>query len=142
MSIKVEIVTPMRKAFEGEVNQVQVPGWLGELGVLPGHAALLALSRAGVATLHAANGTLTVDKEPAEIKGDRRLVLGPGFVEVNATSVTLVVDLCEDGVGVDKTAAAAALQKAEAELSKAEPNTAAWTLAQRQADLARARLAV
>lgn len=142
MSIKVEIVTPMRKAFEGEVSQVQVPGWLGELGVLPSHAALLALSRAGVATLHAANGTLTVDKEPTEVKGDRRLVLGPGFVEVNATSVTLVVDLCEDGVGDDKTAASAALQKAEAELSKAEPNTAAWTLAQRQADLARARLAV
>ena len=142
MAIKVEIVTPMRKAFDGQAREVQLPGWLGELGILPGHASLLALSRAGVATLHGAEGTLTVDKEPSEIKGDRKLVLGPGFVEVGSDALTLVVDLCEDGAGIDKAAATAALQKAEADMGKAEPNSAAWTIASKQADLARARLAV
>lgn len=142
MSLKVEIVTPSRRAFEGQADTVQVPGWLGQMGVLPRHASVLTLTRAGVFTLSGATGKLLVDKEYVELSGSRRLVLGPGFAEVGADRVTLLVDLCEDAAGVDKAAAAEALAKAEAAMAKEDSNSVAWRLANKAADLARARLSV
>ncbi len=140
MSLTVEIVTPSRKAFDGTADRVQAPGWLGEMGVLPRHAATLTLTRAGVVTLVDANGQLTLDKEPQALQGTRRFVVGPGFAEVGPDRVTLVVELCEDGAGVDKTAAASALSAAESEMAKVDGNSLAFRLAQKAADLARARL--
>jgi len=142
MSLKVEIVTPTRKAFEGTASEVQAPGWLGEFGVLPRHTSLLTLTRAGVVTLHGAEGQLTVERDAVELKGTRRLVLGAGFAEVGANGVTLVVELCEDGANVNKAAAAADLSKAEAEMAHNDGGSLAFRLAQKAADLARARLAV
>lgn len=141
-SIKVEIVTPMRRAFEGTVREVQIPGWLGELGVLPGHAALLALSKAGVVSMVGAEGSLTVDKETVPVTGDRRLIIGAGIAEVGPESVTLIVDLCEDSANVNRPAAEAALAAAETVLSSADPGSAEWTLNTKAAELARARLSV
>lgn len=140
MSLTVEIVTPTRKAFDGSADQVQAPGWLGEIGVLPKHAAVLTLTRAGVVTLVSTTGQLTLDKEPVAISGTRRLVVGPGFAEVGPDRVTLVVELCEDGASVDKNAAAAALSAAEAEMVKVDGNSLAFRMASKAADLARARL--
>ena len=141
MPLRVEIVTPSRKAFEGQADAVQLPGWLGEMGVLPRHAPLLTLTRAGVLTLTGASGKLLVDKEYVELTHARRLILGPGFAEVGPDRVTLLVDLCEDAQGVDKEAAAQALNKAEAEMAHEDSNSLAWRLASKAADLARARLA-
>ena len=142
MSIKVEIVTPTRKAFQGEVSELQAPGWFGEFGVLPRHAAMLTLVRAGVLTLHNVQGQLLVDKEPEDLSGKRRLVLGAGFAEVGPTGVTLMVDLCEDAAKVDKAKAAEDLKAASAKLGTVDPASADGRLAQKAADLARARLAV
>lgn len=142
MSLTVEIVTPSKKAFEGTADQVQAPAWLGEMGVLPRHAAVLTLTRAGVVTLHAASGQLLIDREPVNVQGTRRLVVGPGFAEVGPDRVTMVVELCEDGNGVDKAAAAEALKKAEHEMAHTDGRSLSFRLAQKTADLARARLAV
>lgn len=142
MSLHVDIVTPSRKVFEGTSDRVELPGWLGEMGALPRHAATLTLVRAGVVTLHNASGQLSLDKEPVALSGDRRLVVGAGFAEVGGDRVTLVVDLCEDGANVDKGAAAAALQAAEKVMASEDGNTVEARLASKQADLARARLKV
>lgn len=142
MPLDVEIVTPTRLAFKGQADQLQAPGWFGEIGVLPRHTATLTLTRAGVLTLHGASGQLLAGNKEVGLQGTRRLVLGPGLAEVGPDRVTLVVDLCEDGEGVDKGAAAAALAAAEAEMAKLDGNTVAFRAASRAADLARARLAV
>lgn len=147
MPLHVEIVTPTRKAFEGTASEVQIPGWLGEMGVLPSHTALLTLTHAGVVTLQGVEGQLTVGREPVALTAAHqgqacRLVLGAGFAEVGADRVTLVVELCEDGAGVDRAAAAAALSSAEAEMVKHDGGSLAFRLAQKAADLARARLSV
>ncbi len=142
MSLTVEIVTPSRKVFEGQAERVELPGWLGEVGALPQHAPLLTLVRAGVVTLHGADGQLILDKEPAPLKGDRRLVVGAGFAEIGHDRVTLVVDLCQDSATVDKTAATADLQAAVEVLGTNDSNSVAARLAVKQADLARARLKV
>ena len=142
MSLTVEIVTPSRKVFEGQAERVELPGWLGEVGALPHHAPLLTLVRAGVVTLHAASGQITLEKEPTALTGDRRLVVGAGFAEIGQDRVTLVVDLCQDAATVDKTAAAADLQAAVEVIGANDANSVAARLAVKQADLARARLKI
>lgn len=140
MSMHVDIVTPARKVFEGTSERVELPGWLGELGALPRHASLLTLVRAGVVTLHGATGQLMLEKEPTPLSGDRRLIVGAGFAEVGPDRVTLVVDLCEDSLNVDKGAASTALTAAERVLATEDGGSVAARLASKQADLARARL--
>ncbi|RMF72936.1 MAG: F0F1 ATP synthase subunit epsilon, partial [Acidobacteria bacterium] len=48
--IHLEVVTPERRVFERDVDEVILPGALGMFGVLPGHAPLLSELQAGVAT--------------------------------------------------------------------------------------------
>ncbi len=127
MPLTVEIVTPAKVAWMGEVAELQAPGVLGEFGVLPGHASMLSVTRAGVVALHGAKD------------GASRLVVGPGFAEVGPDRVTLLVDSCVAAASVDKAAAAEALAAAEARQAAAAPGSADWDKASRDVELARAR---
>src|SRR5512138_715477 len=78
--LRLEIVTPERRMFDESVDAVEVPGFDGELGILPGHAELLSkLKPAGILTWH---------------KGDEvgRIYISDGFVEVGPTRVTVLAD--------------------------------------------------
>ena len=48
MPIRCEIVSQDRLVYEGDVDMVVVPGTLGEMGILPGHAPLLSALELGV----------------------------------------------------------------------------------------------
>ncbi len=128
--LHIEIVTPGKVAWKGDATEVQVPGLLGELGVLDGHAQLLSLTRAGVVHI--------------ELEGGRKeaLVVGPGFAEITPLGVTMLVDLVEKAGSVDASKAAADLQQAEATLAQSQDGTEEWKEAEYQAELARARLSV
>jgi len=82
MPVSLKIVTPSCVAFEEEAEEVQVPGWLGEYGVLAQHARMLTLTQPGVVTVHGG---------PKPIQ----LNVGVGLAEVGPSSVTLLVDTCE-----------------------------------------------
>ncbi|HSM35672.1 MAG TPA: hypothetical protein VK837_04670 [Longimicrobiales bacterium] len=43
MGLRVSVITPASTAFEGEAEQVVAPAWDGEMGILPGHAPMMAL---------------------------------------------------------------------------------------------------
>jgi F-type H+-transporting ATPase subunit epsilon len=43
MSLRVSVITPASTAFEGEADQVVAPAWDGEMGILAGHAPMMAL---------------------------------------------------------------------------------------------------
>ncbi len=47
MPIRCEIVSQDRLVYEGDADIVIVPGSLGEMGILPGHAPLLSSSGNG-----------------------------------------------------------------------------------------------
>lgn len=47
MSLRVSVITPASTAFEGEADQVVAPAWDGEMGILTGHAPMMALLGAG-----------------------------------------------------------------------------------------------
>ena len=46
-SLKVRVVSPERTVFDGEAAAIVAPMWDGQVGILPGHAPLLALIGAG-----------------------------------------------------------------------------------------------
>lgn len=127
--LNVDIVTPEKLAFSGAASQVRVPGALGEFGVLPGHTLFLSLLRAGVATIVGPNGA-------------QRVVLGRGFAEATAEKLVILTDSFEDGSSVDKEAAKSLLSHCEHVLATAAPGSDEFIAAQRDLELAQARLAV
>ncbi|MEX2465900.1 MAG: ATP synthase F1 subunit epsilon [Gemmatimonadota bacterium] len=46
-SLQVQVVSPSRIVFDGTASALVAPAWDGQLGVLPGHAPMLALLGSG-----------------------------------------------------------------------------------------------
>ena len=71
--LKVRVVSPERVVFEGEAAAVVAPAWDGQVGILGGHAPMLALVGSGVLTIdrpgggsdtfHVAGGVLKVERD-------------------------------------------------------------------------------
>ena len=80
--LHLEIVTPDRALVREEVDEVQVPGSEGYLGILPGHTPLLATLATGELWYRsgAAKHYVAIDK---------------GFVEVLPDRVTILADAAE-----------------------------------------------
>ncbi len=108
--IKLEIVTPDRLLFSGEVDEVTVPGLGGALGILPGHAPLISQLDVGV---------LTFKTEGRQ----QRLFCGWGFVEVLSDQVSVLAERALLGEDIDVAAARADKAKAEHDLKSKEPHT-------------------
>ena len=129
MSIHIEIVTPSEIAYDGDCEMASAPGFLGEFGVLDLHAQTLAVTVSGVVTMKQGQATT-------------QFVVGPGFAEVGADRVTLLVDHCEPAEGVDKVQAQKDLDDAFATLKLHSADSEEGMQARKQADLAMARLAI
>jgi F-type H+-transporting ATPase subunit epsilon len=127
MALNVDIVTPEKIVYSGPADGVSAPGVLGEFDVLPEHALFLSLLRAG---------TVTVRSKGAA----KRFVVGRGFAEAGPQRVVVLVDSCEAADSVDKAAAQALLQRAEAVILDSAPDTEERLAAERDVELARARL--
>ncbi len=126
--LQVDIVTPEASAFSGEASEVILPAWEGQLGVYPGHDALLSLLRAGRCVVTSPQGV-------------RRYVVGRGFAEIGPDHVTILTDRFEPLEGVDKKQAQADLEAAEKELLETEASTERWRQAEIALEHAQARLA-
>ncbi|WP_040426592.1 F0F1 ATP synthase subunit epsilon, partial [Afipia birgiae] len=73
------LVSPERIAFSGEVEQVDIPGVEGDLGVMAGHAPLVATIRPGVMTVTIGG------------KHEKVIVLG-GLAEISDKGLTVLAD--------------------------------------------------
>lgn len=107
--LKLEIVTPEKKVFEGTVDSVTVPTASGEAGILPNHAPLVSALKPGI--LSYANGGTT-----------EKLAVASGFVEVSGGQVSVMTDTAESAADVNVDRAKAdrdAAEKALAALSTA-----------------------
>ena len=100
-TLKLEIVTPEKTAYSEDVEMVTLPGSEGELGVYPNHVPLLT-------TLNP--GELRVLKAGKETF----LAIGEGFVEVTASTVSVLTDMALDVTAIDESAAEAAVARARA----------------------------
>ena len=77
-----EIITPDRKVFEGEVTAVQFPGADGSFEVLNNHAPLIAALVAGEVNLTGANGreAIRIESGVVEVLRNNVIVLAEGVV--------------------------------------------------------------
>ena len=108
--IHLEIVTPERQLFSGPVEDVTVPSSTGYLGILPGHAPLLAELGIG---------------EISYGVGDRReyMFCSWGFVEVLPERVVVLAQRAERASEIDENRAQQAKSRAEMRLGSKDPNT-------------------
>jgi len=98
--IHLEIVTPEKHLFSGDVDSVNVPANTGHLGILPGHAPLLAeLGIGGVE--YTVNGKTEY------------MFCSWGFVEVLPDRVVLLAQTAETGSDIDIKRAEEAKARAE-----------------------------
>ena len=108
------IVTRERKIAELDVDEVELPASDGEIGILPGHAPLLALLRIG--QMRYRTGTTVM-----------RLVLSWGFAEVLPDRVIVMAETARLPQEIDAAAAERERDEAEralADLSSHDPEFA------------------
>lgn len=103
--LMLEIVTPEKVVFSGNVEEVTIPGTEGEFGVLRGHASLLSSIEVG---------ELNFTKEGKKAYYSA----GTGYAEVTSSKVTVLLETAERSDDIDKARAQRAKENAEAKLSK------------------------
>jgi F-type H+-transporting ATPase subunit epsilon len=106
-----ELVSPERLLFAGEVTQVDVPGEVGDFGVLAGHAPYIATLKPGVLTISG-------DGPP------RRIVVRGGFAEAGPGGLTVLAEQATPVEEIDAAAIAQAIKDAEEDISDAETDAA------------------
>lgn len=126
MPIHVELVTQERKVFEeAEADIVVIPASEGEMGVLPGHAAVLTTM---------GFGELLIRKGNAE----ERFAIYGGVVDVRPDKVVVLADLAESSYDIDSENARAARERAAQMVAEGVPEeeNRAAILELRRAELA------
>jgi F-type H+-transporting ATPase subunit epsilon len=103
-----EIVTPEKQVFSGMVDSVTVPATTGYLGILPGHAPLLA--ELGIGEVSYKNGEKT-----------EYLFCSWGFAEVLPERVVLLAQTAELASDIDIKRAEEAKARAEKQLNSKDP---------------------
>ncbi len=103
--IKLDIVTPDRLVVSVSVEEVQIPGKEGYLGVLPGHAPLLTELMIGEISYRQGAHTAY-------------LAVSWGYAEVLPDRVAILAETAETAEHIDLQRALAAKERAEKRLAK------------------------
>jgi len=105
-TIHLELVTPEHSVLSEDVDEVIIPGYEGEFGVLPGHTQYLSIVKIGV--LRYRKGTEWF-----------KVALGGGVAEVTPErGVVVLADTAERAEEIDLERALRAKERAEAALKK------------------------
>ncbi len=99
-TLKLEMVTPYKRVLSVEVDELTAPGFVGELGLLPGHTPLLTTLKVGQLT-YKTGGSVT------------QVAVNWGYLEIEDDTVTVLVDTAEKADEIDLERAKAALGRAE-----------------------------
>jgi len=99
--MKLDIVTPLGRIFEGEVKEAYFPGIEGEFGVLDGHAPLMTTLIPGIITIKKEDGSKEV------------IAINSGYVEVTPGHTNVLVDGAEPISGDSSGDIAKAIERAK-----------------------------
>src|ERR1041385_4840793 len=130
-TIQLEIVTPEKIIYQGEVEEIVINTADGEIGVLPLHVNLMTKVLPGELTL--------------KISGKNQyMAITGGFLQVNThnnmTNVSLLADYAVRAEEIEVSKALEAQKRAEEILKKKESGITEQDFANAQADLRRAIL--
>lgn len=93
-----EIVTPEKKIFQGEVSSVQLPGTDGLFQVLTNHAPIISTLKTGTVKVRLADDTKTLDTMSGDIVLDTsddktiRVNIKGGVVEMMNNNIIVLAD--------------------------------------------------
>lgn len=121
--LELSIVTPEKVSWEGPVESLVIPAYDGLLGILPGHAPLLAELAPGIVHI----------RTPEE---EKTLAVSGGFVEVAKNKVSLFAETAELAEEISEERARQAADRAKRALREATEEPGA--VANAQAALLRA----
>src|SRR6056297_1273724 len=127
--LKLEMVTPYKQVLSEEVEELTLPGLIGELGILPGHTPLLTTLRVG---------------EMSYKKGGQffHVAVNWGYVEIDEDAVTVLVDTAEKSDEIDLTRAQAAMGRAEQALKTLSQEDKSYVIMERALQRALIRIQV
>jgi F-type H+-transporting ATPase subunit epsilon len=100
--LQLQLVSPERMLVDEQVDEVQVPGLDGYMGILPGHAPLLSELMPGGVLSYRAGGA------------EKVLAVYGGFVEVQPNRVRILADFAERKEEIN-------IEQAREQLRKADP---------------------
>lgn len=111
--LQFSLVSPEAELFSGEVDQVDVPGSEGDLGILPNHSPLMAAIRTGAITVYAdgAETQYFVQGGFADVT--------PAGLTVLAEKASLLSDVSAEAIQADIEAATKALENMDGEAALA-----------------------
>lgn len=117
-SLHFEFVSPERVLFSGEVDQVDLPGVEGDMGILAGHAPLVTPLRPGILTI---------------INGGSRdaVVVVGGIAEVGPAGLTVLADRAVARDEFDTAMLASEIKDAEEDVADATDDAQRDRLARR-----------
>lgn len=118
--IQLDVVTPERRVLAESVEMVTVPGFGGELGILPGHTPLISRLQTGVLSYVKDGHT-------------QQLHVSGGFVEVSDDRVSVLADVAERPEEIDAARARLARERVEKSLN-------GWSGAEEDFEKARVKL--
>ncbi len=98
------LISPEEVVYSGEVEQVDLPGAAGDLGILAGHAPTVAMLRPGIVSV------LTADS-----KATRFVILG-GLAEMSSTLLTVLAETAKAVGDFDLASFKAQIEELEASL--------------------------
>ncbi|MCP3474753.1 F0F1 ATP synthase subunit epsilon [Bradyrhizobium sp. CCGUVB1N3] len=102
-----DLVSPEKLAFSGEVDQVDIPGWEGDFGVLAGHAPVVAAVRPGILTIF--------------IGGQKqKVIVTGGLAEVSDNRLTVLADVATSIDELDRAQFADTITQMQEKLSEKE----------------------
>jgi len=127
--LKLEMVTPYKRVLAEEVDEVLVPGTLGQMGILPGHAPLLTSLKIGEFSYRKDNETFHV-------------AVNWGYMEVDSDRGSVLGETAEPADQIDMARAKAALGRAEEAIKRLSPNEKDFALMEAALERALIRIQV
>ncbi|MGO9701537.1 MAG: F0F1 ATP synthase subunit epsilon [Xanthobacteraceae bacterium] len=99
-----EFVSPESVLFSGDVDQVDLPGAEGDMGILAGHAPLVTTVRPGIVTIYRGGA-----REPVVVTG--------GFAEVGPAGLTVLANRAVARETFDTATLAAEIKDTEEDIA-------------------------
>ena len=98
------LVSPERELFSGAVDQVDLPGTEGNLGILPNHSPLMAALKTGAIVVYA-------DGQ------EQKFFVQGGFADVTPAGLTVLAELARPIEDMTRDDLSAEIEKAKADLA-------------------------
>ncbi|MEM7730184.1 MAG: ATP synthase F1 subunit epsilon [Pseudomonadota bacterium] len=102
--LNVSLVSPERELFSGQVDQVDLPGTEGNMGILPKHAPLMAALSTRAITLY-------------DDGREEKFFVQGGFADVTPAGLTILAERAVPLVDLTRDDLSAEIEKAKADLA-------------------------